>query len=117
MKNNFMTCASLHHWFFGKLFRFYRLHHANQGAPCGFRKTVSKNAVFGTTPHHAARHTTHHPLSCCYSISPGLLHIKFIEKNIYVYMLLNAYIGLYVKENPWATPGSPGRNANFFPEF
>lgn len=32
-------------------------------------------------------------------------------------MFLNAYIGLYIKETPWAPLVYMGRNMNFFPEF
>ena len=117
MKNNFMMYARLHHRFFGKLFRFFRLHHANQGTPAGFRKTVSKKRRFEATPRHPVHHAIHHPLTRYHSIITGLLHIKFIEKNIYVYMLLNAYIGCYIGKNPWYPLVYMGRNINFFPEF
>ena len=117
MKNNFMMYARLHHRIFGKLFRFFRLHHTNQGTPDGFRKTISKKRGFSTTPRHPVHHTIHHPLTRYHSIITGLLHAISKEKKYNIYMFLNAYIGLYIKETPWAPLVYMGRNMNFFPEF
>lgn len=66
-----------------------------------FGKIVVMFRAFCTWARHVTHHHTHHPLNPCYSVSPILHHIIFKKKNINIYMLLNAYIGRYIRKQPW----------------
>lgn len=117
MKNNFMICSMRSTGFSENFFIVRACSMCTRARHLVFGKMDVEKRVFSTTPRHAMLHTMHHPLTCCNSIMTILHHIFYIKKTIYVYILLNAHIGVHVKENPWYTPGASGPNANFFPEF
>lgn len=109
-KNSFMINARLRHRIFGKSLRYYAKTMLTGARHVVFEKMDVENRVFYSMPHHAEIRAIHHPLTLCYSVITGPLHIIYIKKTINIYMLLNAYIGGYIEGTPclpWCMPGVP----------